>query len=91
MDVVQPLAAIVFVMALLGGALLMLRKRGAVSFRLPGTTGSVPRRLEVVERLSLGAHHSLHLVRADGRVLLIATAPNSCQFFDHAASNESKA
>jgi flagellar biosynthetic protein FliO len=86
MDAVQPLAAIVLVAALLSGALLVLKKRGAAS---SGGTGR--RRLEVVERISLGPHHSLHLVRAGGRLLLVATAPNSCQLLDHAVSGEEQA
>ena len=91
MDVVQPLAAIVFVMALLGGVLLILKKRGAASFRLPGVSGSAPRWLEVVERVSLGPQHALHLVRAGGRVLLVATGPNSCQLLDYSAPDGEKA
>jgi len=79
MDIVQPLAAIILVMALLGGALLLLKRRGAASLRIPGVSVSAPRRLELVERISLGPHHSLHLVRAGGRLLLVATAPTSCQ------------
>lgn len=86
MDVVQPLAAIALVMALLGGALVLLKKRGAGSFRIPGVAAAVPRRLEVVERVSLGPQHSLHLVRAGDRLLLVATAPNSCQLLDHTVS-----
>lgn len=91
MDVVQPLAAIILVMALLGGALLLLKKRGAASFRLPGISGSAPRRLEVVERVSLGPQHALHLVRAGDRLLLVATAPTSCQLLEHVVSNGEKA
>lgn len=91
MDVVQPLAAIVLVMALLGGALLLLKKRGAASFRMPGVSGSAARKLEVMERISLGPQHSLHLVRAGDRLLLVATAPNSCQFLDYMSSREEKA
>ena len=86
MDVVQPLAAIVLVAVLLSGALLVLRKRAAASI-----TGTARRRLEVVERVSLGPHHSLHLVRAGARLLLVATAPNSCQLLDHADSSEENA
>ena len=86
MDAFQPFAAIVLVMALLGGALWALKRRGAASFRIPGISTSAPRRLEVVERISLGAQHSLHLVRADDRLILVATAPNSCQLLDHAVS-----
>jgi flagellar biogenesis protein FliO len=86
MDAFQPFAAIVLVMALLGAALWGLKKRGAASFRIPGISVSAPRRLEVVERISLGPQHSLHLVRAGDRLLLVATAPNSCQLLDPAVS-----
>jgi len=80
MDAFQPFAAIVLVMALLGGALWALKKR------IPGISVAAPRRLEVMERISLGPQHSLHLVRAGDRLLLVATAPNSCQLLDSAAS-----
>jgi len=73
MDFLQPLAAVGFVMALLGVALTVLKKRGAVSsFRQD-------RRLQSVERISLGQQHSLHLVRLDGRSILVATGPGSVQ------------
>jgi flagellar biogenesis protein FliO len=88
MEVLQPLAAIVLVMGLLGGVLLILKKRGAATFRLPGVSGSAPRWLEVVERASLGPQHALHLVRVGGRVLLVVTGPNSCQLLDFSASGE---
>lgn len=86
MDAIQPFAAIALAMALLGGALWALKKRGVASFRISGTSVSAPRRLEVVERISLGPQHSLHLVRAGDRLLLVATAPNSCQLLDHTLS-----
>jgi flagellar biogenesis protein FliO len=76
MDLIQPLAAIVLVAALLGGALFLLKKRGGAP--LPGL-----RRLEVIERVSLGPQHALHLVRAGDRLVLIATAPSSCQVLDY--------
>lgn len=82
MDVVNPLAAIILVLALLGGALLLLKKRGTAPFR-----GSAARRLEVVDRVSLGPQHSLHLVRADGRLLLVATSSTSCQLLEHPFSS----
>jgi flagellar biogenesis protein FliO len=90
MDFVQPLAAIVFVMALLGAALFLLKKRGAASFRVPGFSPAATRRLEVLERISLGPQHALHLIRADGQTLLIATAPGSCSLFSPAVSGEAK-
>jgi flagellar biosynthetic protein FliO len=82
MDVVQPFTTIILVLALLGGALLLLKKRGAASFR-----GTAARRLEVVERVSLGPQHSLHLVRADTRLLLVATSSTSCQLLEHPLSS----
>ena len=91
MDFVQPIAAIILVLALLGGILLLLKKRGVASFRLTGAAGSAPHWLEVVERVSLGQQHSLHLVRAGGRVLLVVTGPNSCHLVDYSASGEDKA
>jgi flagellar biogenesis protein FliO len=81
MDFFQPLAAVGFVMALLAGALMMLRRRGTASFR--------PRRLETIERLSLGPHHSLHLIRFDDRSILMATAPTSFQIVCESAACES--
>jgi flagellar biogenesis protein FliO len=80
MDFLQPLAAIGFVLALLGAALFLLKKRGAVSFRGPG-----PKRMESVERLALGPQHSLHLIRLDGKSILVATAPTSVQIIGEAA------
>ena len=81
MDLIQPIAAIVFVGALLAGALFLLKKRGH---------GSIPggHSLEVLERVALGPQHALHLVRAGDRVVLIATAPASCQLLEHSFSAE---
>lgn len=81
MDVIQPAAAIVFVLALLGGVLVALRGRpglsfGSVSFR------TAAKNLEVMERISLGPQHSLHLVRTGSRTILIATSPHSCQVLE---------
>jgi flagellar biogenesis protein FliO len=77
MDPIQPLAAVVLVMALLGGALFALKRRGIASF-----TAQSARRVEVLERVALTPQHSIHVVRAQGRILLIATAPGSCQILD---------
>jgi flagellar biogenesis protein FliO len=90
MDVIQPLAAIVFVMALLGGALLLLKKRGGATFRMPGISGSAAKRLEVMERVSLGPQHALHLVRVDGRTMVVTTAPGGCQIVEHGFAGEER-
>lgn len=84
MDLLQPFAAIVLVMALLGAALFLLRRRGAASFHLPGNLAGKngPRQLEVIERVALGPGHALHLVRMGDRRVLIATGPASCQVLE---------
>ena len=35
--------------------------------------------MEVVERLSMGPNHALHLVRVGGRTVVVATSPGGCQ------------
>lgn len=88
MDTLQPIAAIVLVMALLAGVLILLRRRGTAMFRMPGVPGAASRRLEVLERVSLSPQHALHLVRAGGRLLLVGTAPNSCQLLGDSVSED---
>lgn len=78
MELFEQLAAVVLVLALLGGAVWLL-KRGA----LPGV-GIAPRRngprqLEVVERVALGPQHSLVLVRVNGVLVLVGTGPGVCE------------
>jgi flagellar biogenesis protein FliO len=85
MDMIQPFGAVLLVMALLGGALFALKRRGAVTLR-----GGGLKRLEVMERVSLGPHHALHLVRAGDRCVLIATAPSSCQLLDVVVAAEGR-
>ena len=84
MDLIQPFAGIVLVMALLGGALMILKRRGIVVPRLQ--SGGV-KKLEVMERVSLGPNHALHLVRTGDRCVLIATGPSSCQLLDSGERN----
>ena len=79
MDLIQSFAGVVLVLALLGGTLLFLKRRGLA---MPHAKSSEIRKLEVLERVSLGPHHALHLVRAGDRCVLIATAPSFCQVLD---------
>ncbi len=78
MDVVRQMLSVLAVFALLGGVLWMLRRGGAARFRgwTPGKKRS--RSLESMERLVLTPHHSLHLVRIQGRELVVATHPQGC-------------
>jgi flagellar biogenesis protein FliO len=84
MDFIQPIFAILFVLGLLGSVLFLLKKRGAVSFRAGALRAGQGRRMESVERLALGPQHALHLIRLDGKSILVATAPTSVQVLGEA-------
>ena len=76
MDVIRQLAAVGAVLALLSATLWWLRRRGIAS---PLTVRKpAGRRLERLERLPLGPHHTLHLVRLGGTALLLASSPAGC-------------
>ncbi len=82
MDELQPILAVILVLSLLGGVLFFLRRRGIASFS--GVPAANVRQLKVVERVPLGAQHALHLVRVGDKLILVATAPGSCQVLDAA-------
>jgi len=80
MEAIQQSLAVLLVLALLGGTLLWLRRRGAVHF---GGFGSRrDRQMQSLERLPLTPQHSLHLVSVGGKVLLIAASPNGCSVLE---------
>lgn len=85
MELVQQLAAVGLVLILLAGALWVLRRRG---FAGALTIKGQRRRLECLERLSLGPQHTLHLVRVDGRALLLASTPGGCTVVQNLAPRE---
>ncbi len=72
--------AILFVLLLLAGALWVLRRKGlaTVNFALNKRLGR-EKVMQVIERMPLTAHHSLHLVRIGDRVILIGVSPASCR------------
>ena len=76
------IAAVSFVLALLGGTLWWLRRRGFAVASL-GRRG-VRRRLECIDRVALGPQQSLHLVRFEGRALLVASSPAGCRLLESA-------
>jgi len=90
MDDLQPILAVILVLSLLGGLLVFLRRRGIAPFSaFPAGAGfgkqtASARQLKVVERVPLGAQHALHLVRVGEKLILVATAPGSCQVLDSA-------
>jgi flagellar biogenesis protein FliO len=81
-DLIRQLLAVGFVFALLGAALLVLRRSGAATFLMRPKRGGEGRELQVVERLALTPHHSLHLVRVKGREILVSVSPSGCSILD---------
>ena len=76
MEFVQELAAVGAVLTLLAVTLWWLRRRGfAALVPMKRTAG---RRLECLERLSLGPQHTLHLVRVGDTAVLLASTPAGC-------------
>lgn len=82
MDAIQPMLAVLFVLALLGGTLYWLRSKGIARFGVQGLSRGGERRMQSIERLPLTAQHSLHLVSVGGRTLLIAVSPGGCSLLD---------
>ncbi|HWE53158.1 MAG TPA: flagellar biosynthetic protein FliO [Bryobacteraceae bacterium] len=87
MEPLQQAAAVLLVLVLLGATVYALRAKGMVMM-LRRTSGSAnQRQLEAVDRLPLTPHHSLHLVRVEGRTVLIAVSPGGCAIVDHEIEN----
>jgi flagellar biosynthetic protein FliO len=78
----QSIAAFL-VLVLLVAFLWAMRRRGLASFNFALTKSMAKQKaMQVVERLPLTAHHSLHLVRVEDRVILIGVSPSSCTQID---------
>ncbi len=78
MELARQVLSVLAVFALLGGLLFALRRSGSASFRGWPRAQKSARQMESLERLALTPQHSLHLVRVQGRDLLIATHPQGC-------------
>jgi len=72
------------VAAVLSGLLLLvwaMKRKGWA--RLSSRRAQDPRaRLEVIDRLVLTPHHSVHLIRLADRTLLIGLSPNGCNLLE---------
>jgi flagellar biogenesis protein FliO len=80
MDVLRQLLSVLLVFSLLGTALWLLRRGGRISFQGPARTRvqANTRSIVAVERLVLTPQHTLHIVRVNGREILVATHPQGC-------------
>jgi flagellar biogenesis protein FliO len=83
MEYFQQFAAVTGVLGALAAGLWWLRRRG--------WAGSLPvrrRKLECLERLPLGPQHSLHLVRAGARLMLVSSSPSGCALLGHLSEGD---
>jgi flagellar biosynthetic protein FliO len=80
MELINQVAAVAAVLGALGAMVWWLRRRGPIE--RPGFRKSGGRRLENLERLPLGPHQTLHLVRIGSRALLLAATPSGCSLLD---------
>jgi flagellar biosynthetic protein FliO len=76
MEGIQQVAAVAAVLGLLGATLWWLRRRGFATLAMGRKPGG--RRMECLERLSLGPQQTLHLVRVGQTALLLASSPAGC-------------
>jgi hypothetical protein len=81
MEWMDPMPAVLSVLAVVAGTLWWLGRKGMVRLNRPGSRKK-PRRLESVERLTLGPHHVLHLVSLDGRTILVGQSQAGLSLVD---------
>lgn len=70
-ELLRQMLGVLLVFALLGAAVWKLRSG-------PGLRLKQNQRLESAGRLALTAQHAVHLVRVDGREMVVATYPQGC-------------
>jgi flagellar biogenesis protein FliO len=87
MEAIQQVLGVVEVLALLGGSLWWLRRKGLAQFAVRGPGGSRTKSMRVIERLALTPQHSLYLVRVADRTMLIAASPGGCSILDGVAES----
>jgi flagellar biogenesis protein FliO len=83
-DLIREVLGVLLVFALLGAAAWKLR---AGNLRTPWSTGQTAR-LETVGRVALTPQHAVHLVRIDGRELVVATHPHGCSLLATAKEDQ---
>ena len=82
MQEIQQALSVFLVLALLGGTLWWLRRRGFATFAIKGPGAGRVRSMKVIERMNLTPQHSLHLVRVGDRTVLIAASPAGCSIVE---------
>jgi flagellar biogenesis protein FliO len=86
MEAIQQVLSVFLVLALLGGTVWWLRRKGLAVFAVKPSGGRTTKSLKVIERLALTPQHSLHLVRIGDRTMLVAASPGGCSILDGVAA-----
>ncbi len=81
MDLTQQMLMVFVVLMVLVVFLALLQHKGLARFHLARRRGS-PSRMELLDRIPLSPHHSLHLVRVADRVILVSTSPYGCSLLE---------
>jgi flagellar biogenesis protein FliO len=89
MEEIRQILSVLTVLALLGGGLWWLRRKGVAQFAAVSRgAGGKARSMQLVERLALTPQHALHLVRVSGRTILVASSPGGCSLLDTLPQND---
>jgi flagellar biosynthetic protein FliO len=75
---VQQFFAVFLVLALLFGALWLLRRRSLSTFPLLSRGNGGAKRMRVLERVSLTPQHSVHLITIGEIILVVGVSPSGC-------------
>ncbi len=76
------MAMVGLVLLLLGLCLWALNRRGILHAGAVGRFRPRGKRLESLERLALGPQHSLHLVKIEGRTLVLGVSPHAVNLIE---------
>jgi flagellar biogenesis protein FliO len=81
LELLEQMLIVLAVLVVFGGGLWLLRKRGLVHLNVVSRS-SKRRNTEVLDRVTLTAHHSIHVVRLADRILVVGVWPNGCNLLD---------
>jgi flagellar biosynthetic protein FliO len=87
MEMFEQLLMVAAVLGVLCGGLWLLKRKGWAYTAMRTARGDGQPRLEVLDRLVLSPHHSLHLVRMADRTLLIGLSPQGCNLIESAPAS----
>ena len=88
MDAIRQILGVAAVFGLLGAALWISWRRP--SWKIGFTARGRTRSMEVIDRLALTSHHSLHLVKVNGHEVMIATYRHGCAIVRPGATPEER-